>query len=54
LAGAVAMSRVALGVHFPSDVIGGLLLGRAVADAWTSFASPLVAGPLRTDRVSIQ
>lgn len=36
LAGAVAASRVYLGVHYPSDVAGGLLLGRAVADAWPS------------------
>ena len=36
LAGAVALSRVYLGVHYPSDVAGGLLLGRAVADVWTS------------------
>jgi len=30
LAGTVAASRVAVGVHFPSDVASGLLLGRAV------------------------
>lgn len=36
LAGAVAFSRVYLGVHYPSDVAGGLLLGRAVADVWTA------------------
>jgi undecaprenyl-diphosphatase len=34
LAGAVAASRVALGVHFPSDVVSGLLLGRAVGLLW--------------------
>jgi membrane-associated phospholipid phosphatase len=33
LAGAVAASRVYLGVHYPSDVVSGVLLGRAVADA---------------------
>jgi membrane-associated phospholipid phosphatase len=43
LAGAVAAvgaSRVYLGVHYPSDVVGGLLLGRAVADLWTHITPP--------------
>jgi membrane-associated phospholipid phosphatase len=31
---AVATSRVALGVHYPSDVASGLLFGRAVARVW--------------------
>jgi PAP2 superfamily protein len=40
LAGVVAASRVYLGVHYPADVIGGLLLGRAVADVWSREVSP--------------
>jgi undecaprenyl-diphosphatase len=32
LAGAVGLSRVAVGVHYPGDVLGGLLLGRAVSE----------------------
>lgn len=36
LAGGVACSRVYLGVHYPADVAGGLLLGRAMADVWTA------------------
>jgi membrane-associated phospholipid phosphatase len=42
LAGVVAASRVYLGVHYPADVIGGLLLGRAVADVWSREVSPHV------------
>jgi membrane-associated phospholipid phosphatase len=30
----VAASRVALGVHYPSDVVSGLLFGRAIARLW--------------------
>jgi len=30
----VATSRVYLGVHYPSDVLSGLLVGRAVARVW--------------------
>jgi undecaprenyl-diphosphatase len=44
LAGAVGVSRVYLGVHYPADVAGGLLLGRAVADAWSTSVSPRVLG----------
>lgn len=36
LDGSVAASRVALGVHYPSDVVSGLLFGRAVARLWPS------------------
>jgi membrane-associated phospholipid phosphatase len=32
LAGAVGVSRVYVGVHYPADVLGGLLLGKGVAD----------------------
>ena len=34
LAGAAGASRVVLGVHYPSDVASGLLLGRAVGLLW--------------------
>jgi membrane-associated phospholipid phosphatase len=44
LAGAVGASRVALGVHYPADVVGGLLLGRSVAEGWSRAVSPRVLG----------
>lgn len=37
-AGAFALSRPYLGVHYPSDVIGGALLGSAIAAAWPGGA----------------
>ncbi|HEY6566154.1 MAG TPA: phosphatase PAP2 family protein [Actinomycetota bacterium] len=33
---AVAASRVYVGVHYPSDVVSGFLMGRAVAALWPS------------------
>jgi membrane-associated phospholipid phosphatase len=42
VAAAVAASRVYLGVHYPADVAGGLLLGRAVAGAWSRGVSPRI------------
>jgi membrane-associated phospholipid phosphatase len=44
LAGLIGLSRVYLGVHYPADVVGGLLLGRGVADLWSSVVSPGMLG----------
>lgn len=44
LAGLVGVSRVYLGVHYPADVAGGVLVGRGVADLWTAAISPKVLG----------
>lgn len=35
---AVGFSRVYVGVHYPTDVVGGILIGGAVADLWRRFA----------------
>src|SRR5204863_2410282 len=40
LAGLVGLSRISLGVHYPADVVGGLLLGLGVADLWSATVSP--------------
>jgi undecaprenyl-diphosphatase len=39
----VSLSRVAMGVHFLSDVIGGLLLGIIVGVLWLHFHEGLLA-----------
>jgi len=44
LAGVVGVTRVVLGVHYPADVIGGLLLGEGVAGLWSQLVSPVLAG----------
>jgi undecaprenyl-diphosphatase len=44
LAGVIGLSRIYLGVHYPADVLGGLLLGRAVADTWSRAVSPRIVG----------
>lgn len=41
---AVGASRVYLGVHYPGDVAGGLLLGRAASGMWSRLASPRILG----------
>jgi membrane-associated phospholipid phosphatase len=44
MAGLVAASRVYLGVHYPADVVGGMLLGRATADVWSRTISSKFLG----------
>lgn len=43
LAGAVGLSRVATGAHYPSDVLGGWLLGSAVARVGARLVPPASA-----------
>jgi undecaprenyl-diphosphatase len=54
LAGVIGLSRVYLGVHYPADVLGGLLLGRGVADLWSSVASPVAIGRLPSVEVPVE
>jgi undecaprenyl-diphosphatase len=35
----VGLSRVYVGVHYPSDVVGGRLIGEAVGDLWRAVTS---------------
>jgi undecaprenyl-diphosphatase len=39
-AGAFAVSRPYLGVHYPSDVVAGAVLGTAVAEVWPGADGP--------------
>jgi membrane-associated phospholipid phosphatase len=47
LAGVVGLSRIRVGVHYPADVAGGLLLAAALAEAWSGLVSPRLAGSPR-------
>jgi undecaprenyl-diphosphatase len=44
LAGVVGATRMVLGVHYPADVVGGLLLGAGVAGLWSRLVSPALVG----------
>jgi len=35
----IGFSRVYVGAHYPSDVAGGVLIGKAVAELWRRFSS---------------
>jgi membrane-associated phospholipid phosphatase len=42
---AFALSRPYLGVHYPSDVVAGALLGTAIARVWPGLPSHVGTGP---------
>jgi membrane-associated phospholipid phosphatase len=43
---AFALTRPYLGVHYPSDVVGGAVLGTAIATVWPREQSEGTTGPL--------
>jgi undecaprenyl-diphosphatase len=54
LAGAVAYSRVYVGVHYPSDVVGGALIGAGVAIATRRFWPVAPDEPARARPASVE
>jgi undecaprenyl-diphosphatase len=50
LAGGLALSRLYLGVHYPSDILAGALLGTGIAALCAPRASPPEGGWAEADR----